>query len=82
MVLYENYEEYFYRNDLKLLIEILVREIEMNRSNLNQFLIIGVLNAMAGKSWWKSVSHRREELIGVVSDVKAWTNDSQMRFAA
>lgn len=62
----------------------------MNRSSkmfilwkdLNQFLIIGVLNAMAGKSWWSGVKHRREELVAVVSDVKAWTNDSQMRFAA
>jgi hypothetical protein len=49
---------------------------------LNQFLIIGVLNAMAGKTWWVGVKHRREELIGVVRDVKAWTNDGQMRFAA
>ena len=62
----------------------------MNRSSnfllikidLNQFLIIGVLNAMAGKSWWAGVKHRREELVAVVGDVKAWTNDSQMRFAA
>ena len=45
-------------------------------------MIIGVLNAMAGKSWWNGVKHRREELVAVVSDVKAWTNDSQMRFAA
>lgn len=49
---------------------------------MNQFLIIGVLNAMASKEWWGEVKHRREELRVVVSDVKAWTNDSQMRFAA
>lgn len=57
-------------------------KIILIRKDLNQFLIIGVLNAMAGKTWWSGIKHRREELVAVVTDVKAWTNDSQMRYAA
>lgn len=50
--------------------------------DLNQFLVIGVLNAMASKEWWHTVKHRREEMASVVRDVMAWTTDPQMKFAA
>jgi hypothetical protein len=50
--------------------------------DLNQYLIIGVVNAMAEKKWWAQVKHRREELGTVVNDVMSWTSDPQTRFAA
>ena len=32
MILYQNSEEYFYSSDVKVLIDILIREMEMNIS--------------------------------------------------
>ena len=37
-IIYENNYEYFYTNDLKLLIDILLRELEMNRSGNFYFM--------------------------------------------
>jgi hypothetical protein len=49
--------------------------------DFNQYLIIGVINSMAGKDWFKEIKHRRQELLAVMNDVRAWTNDPQTKFA-
>lgn len=54
LILYENSEEYFYASDIKVLIDILLRELEFIRSGsfipyieFNQYLIMLVFKALA-----------------------------------
>lgn len=64
-VLYENADEYFYTSDMKILLDIILRELEMNRSELNQFLLLYLLGIFADKHWWKSLRHRVEDIRGM-----------------
>ena len=54
---------------MKVLIDILIRNMEMNIScnngnniEFNQYLIMSVLKAMADKDWWIGMQHRKQEI--------------------
>ena len=60
ILIYQNtVREYFYTVDFKNFIDILIREIEMNRScintnyvEFNQYLIMMILKEIVEKDWW------------------------------
>lgn len=62
MVLYQNYEEYFYHNDLKLLIQILVRQMQMNRSS--NYFYINKNRFEPVFNYWRVECDGGEDLVG------------------
>lgn len=82
IIIYGNtVQPYFYGSDFKIFIDILLREIEMNRScsfgdylELNQYLIMMVVKAIIEKEWWQGYTYRRSDLKSSVGEIQAVSN--------
>ena len=71
--LYETCDEYFHSSDVKVLIDILLRQLAMNRScklcfdlELNCFLILNLIKVLTDKFWWKKSNYRKNELVETI----------------
>lgn len=54
---------------MKVLIDIVLRDMELNRSEFNQFLLMNFMKIISEKPWWKKLSHRRDELRMMVKEL-------------
>ena len=67
--MYQKVDHYLYESDMRVLIDIIIRDMEMNRSEGNQFFLMILFQSLVIKKWWKEMNHRVDDLKFLIQEL-------------